>query len=126
MRLFRRDERASAAGPPCPDVRFAPEAIRTIMNYPWPGNVRELANMVEHSLICAIDGTVQPESLPDTLLNYCAAKQRPETRETPQVDEHELIRDALQKSAGNKTLAAQVLGIDRSTLWRKMQRLGIE
>ena len=107
-------------------ITFSSAAMRPIMNYPWPGNVRELANMVEHSLICAIDGTVQPESLPDTLLNYCAAKQRPETRETPQVDEHELIRDALRKSAGNKTLAAQVLGIDRSTLWRKMQRLGIE
>lgn len=107
-------------------VKFSSAAMRSIMNYPWPGNVRELANMVEHSLICAVDGVVEPHSLPDTLLDYCTARQRPSTKEAPQPDEREIIADALLKADGNKTLAAQILGIDRSTLWRKMQRLGVE
>ncbi|MGB5611333.1 MAG: sigma 54-interacting transcriptional regulator [Sedimenticolaceae bacterium] len=108
------------------DIRFSREAMQPVMNYPWPGNVRELANMVEHSLICAIDGVVQPESLPDTLREYCDARQQTHARKAPKVDERVLIQDALQKADGNKTLAAQMLNIDRSTLWRKMQRLGIE
>lgn len=105
---------------------FSPAAMRAIMNYPWPGNVRELANMVEHSLICAVDGIVEPDSLPDTLLHYCAARQGPRRADTPKPDESERIAEALHKADGNKTLAAQMLGIDRSTLWRRMQRLGIE
>jgi transcriptional regulator with GAF, ATPase, and Fis domain len=108
------------------DVRFSRDAMRPIMNYPWPGNVRELANVVEHSIICAVDGEVLPESLPDTLQQYCAARNRPAASETPVIDERERIETALRKADGNKTLAAQVLNIDRSTLWRRMQRLGIE
>jgi transcriptional regulator with PAS, ATPase and Fis domain len=108
------------------DVHFSREAMRPIMNYPWPGNVRELANMVEHSLICAIDGVVQPESLPDALQEYCDARRQTNSAQAPKIDERERIQNALQKADGNKTLAAQILDIDRSTLWRKMQRLGIE
>lgn len=106
-------------------VRFSREAMRPIMNYPWPGNVRELANMVEHSLICAADGVVQPESLPDTLQQYCAARNQPTPQPEPMVDDRAAINNALRQAGGNKTLAAQMLGIDRSTLWRKMQKLNI-
>lgn len=108
------------------DVHFSRDAMRPIMNYPWPGNVRELANMVEHSLICAIDGVVQPESLPDALQEYCDARRHTNSAQAPKIDERERIQNALLTADGNKTLAAQMLNIDRSTLWRKMQRLGIE
>lgn len=108
------------------DIRFSPDAMRPIMNYPWPGNVRELANMVEHSLICSVDGVVQPESLPDTLREYCDARRHTGAQTASRVDERERILNALRESGGNKTLAAQVLNIDRSTLWRKMQRMNIE
>jgi len=108
------------------DISFSHEAMRPIMNYPWPGNVRELANMVEHSLICAVDGVVQPESLPDTLQEYCDARRHTQANPAPKINDRERIENALRKADGNKTLAAQMLNIDRSTLWRKMQRLGIE
>ena len=108
------------------DITFSQEAMRPIMNYPWPGNVRELANVVEHSLICAVDGVVLPQSLPDTLLQYCAARRKPSAAEAPEIDERDRIRNALRKADGNKTLAAQVLNVDRSTLWRRMQRLGLD
>lgn len=108
-------------------IEFSAEAMRPIMNYPWPGNVRELANVVEHSVICAIHGTVYEESLPDSLSRYCRARRSTGTQEkTPGIDEKDQIINALQHANGNKTLAAQVLKIDRSTLWRKMQKLGIE
>jgi transcriptional regulator with GAF, ATPase, and Fis domain len=107
-------------------VSVTPEAIRSLMNYPWPGNVRELANAVEHSVICAQQGRITRDSLPDTIRNYCQARMRPKTTEdAPQMDERERIQRALHKADGNKTLAAQILGIDRSTLWRRMQRLGM-
>ncbi|MEJ2310441.1 MAG: helix-turn-helix domain-containing protein [Gammaproteobacteria bacterium] len=67
-----------------------------------------------------------PESLPDTLQQYCAARKRPAQNETAVTDELELIETALRKAGGNKTLAAQMLNIDRSTLWRRMQRLEID
>ena len=108
------------------DIRFSREAMQRVMNYPWPGNVRELANMVEHSLICAVDGIVQPESLPDTLREYCDARRQTNTKQMPKIDERVRIENALRVADGNRTLAAQILKIDRSTLWRKMQRLGVE
>jgi transcriptional regulator with GAF, ATPase, and Fis domain len=108
------------------NILFSREAMRPIMNYPWPGNVRELANVVEHSLICAVDNTVLPESLPDTLQQYCAARTNTRSQKTPKIDERERIQNALRKANGNKTLASQLLDIDRTTLWRRMQRLDID
>jgi transcriptional regulator with PAS, ATPase and Fis domain len=108
-------------------IQFSSEAMRPIMNYPWPGNVRELANVVEHSIICAVDGVVEAESLPDSINLYCRDRQQNITPEKiPEINESEKIKKALLQANGNKTLAAQILNIDRSTLWRRMQRLNIE
>lgn len=109
------------------DIRFAPDAVRTFMNYPWPGNVREMANAVEHAVICATaEGVVTNESLPDSMKEYCNARRTlPTIESTDLPDEHDQINTALRKANGNKTLAAQILGVDRSTLWRRMQRLGM-
>lgn len=106
------------------------EAMRMMMDYPWPGNVRELENAVEHAVICANNGIVLPESLPTDIRNYC---QQTDTignkitrfkRETEQQAKE--ISDALRKARGNRTIAAELLGINRSTLWRRMRRLAIE
>lgn len=107
-------------------VEFTAPVIRAMMNYAWPGNVRELANAVEHCVICAEDDQVVLESLPDTIKQFCYSKKRGlESGVVTSVDEASEIRQALSQAAGNKTLAAQILGIDRSTLWRKMQKLEI-
>jgi transcriptional regulator with PAS, ATPase and Fis domain len=109
------------------NIRFSNEAMQPIMNYPWPGNVRELANVVEHSLICAVDAIVKLESLPDSIRLYCEARQQKlDEINKPEASEHEQIKKALLQANGNRTLAAQLLNIDRSTLWRRMQRLQIE
>ena len=118
-------KRLAARGYPS-GMKFDRHAMRAVMNYPWPGNVRELANAVEHSLICAVEGEVRHESLPDTMREYCQARIAPDSTSEPVLmDEQTQIQSALSQSKGNKTLAAQILGIDRSTLWRRMQRLGM-
>jgi len=91
------------------DIECNQEAMRMMMNYPWPGNVRELENAVEHGIICAVNKQVEPESLPQDICNYF--------RSDP--DEEQKIHDT------GKSDAASILGIDRTTLWRRMQRLGI-
>ncbi len=106
------------------------EAMRMLMDYPWPGNVRELENAVEHAVICANNGIVHPESLPTDIRNYCEQsntignKINRFRRETEKQGRE--ISEALRKARGNRTVAAELLGINRSTLWRRMRRLAIE
>ena len=110
------------------DIAFGDDAMRAIMNYPWPGNVRELANAIEHCIICAEDGVVTKESLPDTIRYYCESRNS-STAQEPDASPEDArleIENALRKAKGNKTLAAQYLGVDRTTLWRRMQRLGVD
>lgn len=111
------------------DIVFSNDVMQAFMNYSWPGNVRELANAVEHCIICAEDHVVTRESLPDTIRNFCEARRASgadgATAEDSVERSHQEIENALRKAQGNKTLAAQILGIDRTTLWRRMQRLGL-
>ena len=120
------------------------EAMQLMLEYPWPGNVRELENAVEHALICAVDGTVQPESLPQDIQDYRHNRQQ-NWRESGALPaqlpsaglggnrgsdaekatlRHQ-IEQALKRAKGNKSLAAKYLDIDRTTLWRRMQKLGL-
>lgn len=110
------------------NIIFGEDAMRSLMNYPWPGNVRELANAIEHSIICADDGLVTSESLPDAIRRYCEVRNVPvsSASDTPEENPRAQIENALQLARGNKTRAAQILGIDRTTLWRRMQRLGLD
>jgi len=105
------------------------EAMQLMMDYPWPGNVRELANAVEHGMILAKNGKVKSSSLPyDVRHHHSQAETGTKTSEDDQsgTDSHSKeILDALEKSNGNRAEAARLLGIDRSTLWRRMHRLNI-
>jgi len=120
------------------DVKFSKGAWQALMNYPWPGNIRELSNAVEHSVICADKGVVEVDSLPQDILRYSQDVPDQQVLRQFAADEDEKAGDggasdvmraellgALRKARGSKAVAAQLLGIDRTTLWRRMQRAGI-
>jgi two-component system response regulator HydG len=104
---------------------LAPGALDAIMAYDWPGNVRELENALEHAAILARGDLIGPEALPERIT---ARKAEPlvgdRVHQNPTLDQVEraYIVWVLQNEGGNKTRAAQVLGIDPSTLYRKLSR----
>jgi len=107
-----------------------PDAMKLMLNYPWPGNVRELENAVEHGIICAQGDSVGPESLPQHIQDFSLAhkNQQPPQSSALATDhiQRQQIENALKETQGNKSQAAQLLGVDRSTLWRRMQRFGLD
>ncbi|MBB4304434.1 transcriptional regulator with PAS, ATPase and Fis domain [Rhodobium orientis] len=109
------------------DFSYSPEARRLLIDYPWPGNVREMETAIEHALICCVDNVIVPESLPHDIRNFDhlpVVSVKPAVRPS-EADEKVQIQTALARAGGNKSLAAKYLGIDRTTLWRKMRRLRI-
>ncbi len=98
------------------------EAMARLMNHRWPGNVRELENALEHALVLSRGRTIRPQHLPPEIARGPAA-DRPDlkaVRDDPR-REKELLREALEAAGWNRTRAARRLGIDRTTLWRKMK-----
>jgi len=101
------------------------EAMAMMLDYHWPGNVRELSNAVEHAMILAKDNLVTAKCLPLDIRKYIAKKNGENwTGDGLDVQRQEIL-DALHKAEGNRAEAARLLSIDRSTLWRRMHRLGI-
>ena len=105
------------------------EAMKLMLDYPWPGNVRELENAVEHGIICVQGNSVGPESLPQHIQDFSLQRKITSPQQASDIaNEHiqcKQIENALKESNGNKSQAAQILGIDRSTLWRRMQKYGL-
>jgi two-component system response regulator HydG len=104
---------------------LAPEALDAIMAYDWPGNVRELENALEHACVLSRAGAIEGTALPERITarkSQPLVADRPADNPTLDVIEQAYILWVLQAEAGNKTRAAQVLGIDPSTLYRKLSR----
>jgi DNA-binding NtrC family response regulator len=111
---------------------LSPEAERAIAEHPWPGNVRELENVVERAVVLARGETIQPEDLllEQTLGVVASARAPVETEGTLQESLDRAaaarIRAALDAAHGQRAEAAKALGIERTTLYRMMKRLGLE
>lgn len=110
-------------------IECSHNAMKVMLNYPWPGNVRELENAVEHGIICSQSDNVGPESLPQHIQDFSHSRSTKEEHDTfnneGELHQRHQIEDALENTSGNKARAAELLGIDRSTLWRRMQRHGL-
>ncbi len=107
------------------NIELTASARRLLLAYHWPGNVRELENAIEHGIICAVSGKIRAESLPPHLTEAAGASNKLTT--IPAEDsERERIITALQAANGIRSAAAASLGIDRSTLWRKMKKYGLQ
>ena len=94
--------------------------------YPWPGNVRELENAVERMVVLSRDETLSLEALPEQILGYTGKNkvllQLPAEGVNFEDLEKDFIQQALQRTQGNQTRAAQLLGLTRSTLLYRMQK----
>ena len=102
----------------------ASEVEQMFLNYPWHGNVRELENVLEHAFVRCRQSIVTAENLPFDFLKYFESHRLP-TDPNP-TEEAESIRQALEQAGGNKTEAARRLGMSRRTIYRKIEKLGIE
>jgi NtrC-family two-component system response regulator AlgB len=107
-----------------PGLCFSPEAAATLARYSWPGNVRELRNAVERAVVLATSNTIMPDYLPDNLFRE-ASEPSPLAPKNLEEMERELIVRVLAESPTLED-AAQTLGINASTLWRKRKRYRIE
>lgn len=102
------------------------EALKILLNYSWPGNVRELENVMERAITLSQQEIILPEDLPPLMIQGADGnlieKALGEKYTMDQL-EKEYIRRVLIEVGGNKTRAAEILGLDRKTLYRKLQEL---
>ncbi|HEV8599979.1 MAG TPA: sigma-54 dependent transcriptional regulator [Gemmatimonadales bacterium] len=101
------------------------DALDAVMVYDWPGNVRELQNALEHAVVLSKGTLIEPASLPERITRRRReplVAERSSPNPSLEVIERAYIMWVLQAEGGNKTRAAEILGIDPSTLYRKLSR----
>jgi DNA-binding NtrC family response regulator len=104
----------------------SPEVLEVLSQYPFPGNVRELGNIIERSVALSDDAEIGLRDLPSDLREL--SMRSVERQAWPSLEERErdYIQQVLALTDGHRTRAAEILGIPRTTLWRKMKRLGLD
>jgi transcriptional regulator with PAS, ATPase and Fis domain len=106
------------------------EAMAILMDYNWPGNIRELENVIERAIILSKGDIITPETFPDFLTKskqgeVAGAENSLNLKEALKTPERDLILKTLESAKGNKSETAQILGINRTTLYKKMLKLGL-
>jgi DNA-binding NtrC family response regulator len=110
---------------------FSAAAVDALLRHPWPGNVRELQHAVERAVFLGRGSLVEPADLPATVLSAGPALAESPRSERPlkqalAAPERQLIIDALERAGWRRDVAAQSLGINRTTLYKKLKRLGMD
>lgn len=100
-------------------IGFDSETIRLFRTYAWPGNLRQMKNVVKYATLLATGRYITRRELPAELTESADASSSLPLKD--EAHERELIRKALQEAGNNKTRAAQLLGIDRKTLYNKLK-----
>jgi transcriptional regulator with PAS, ATPase and Fis domain len=110
------------------------QAIEALSKYSWPGNVRELRHVIERACVLCEGSTIFLEHFPEEIQHPAILNQQKASTKVaqqngvaslpPYISEEDEIIDILKRARGNKSKAARMLNIDRSTLYRKMQRIG--
>jgi two-component system, NtrC family, response regulator AtoC len=110
-------------------VRLAADAVEAMKRYSWPGNVRELKNMLERAITFNDTGVIQPDELEfgdiDDIKAVVGAAGGASIGSLDQMEKDHIIK-VLKETGGNKKKAAEILGIERRTLYNKAKRLGID
>lgn len=106
---------------------FSDEAMGILMSYEYPGNIREMENIIERAVALSNGSTILGSALPEELEMTSFKLHRHAGRHLPTLEENEreYIEWTLKHVHGNKSRAADILGIDRVSLWRKLKRWGL-
>jgi DNA-binding NtrC family response regulator len=104
------------------DARLADTGLRALQDYTWPGNVRQLQHLMERLVILAPQGRIDGAAVSEGIASM---EPRESAGDTLADTEAEQIKRVLQATGGNKSRAAKILGIERKTLYRKIERLGL-
>jgi len=99
-------------------ILISDKVMDTLLTYNWPGNIRELKNVLEHAFVQCTSDTICRNMLPDNLINQGTAKDK--LKLTP-----EYIQSVLAAAGGNKAKTARLLGIDRKTLYNKLEQYNL-
>ncbi len=104
------------------------EVMAMLMNYQFPGNVAELESIIERGVVLSHSGRIEKHHLHDQLRELDMSLNRKQDGAIPSLEEQEIayIMWVLKEVGGNKSAAAQILGIDRVSLWRKLKKHGME
>jgi DNA-binding NtrC family response regulator len=109
---------------------FTDEALAALLGYSWPGNVRELQNVIERAVLLGKSDTIRLEDLPRQIAAVGPVSVEPlgtrTLKEALEAPERQIILDVLERHDWNRFATAEVLGINRTTLYKKMKRLGLE
>jgi two-component system response regulator HydG len=112
---------------------FTPIAMDMLLKYDWPGNVRELENAVERAVILSLDEYINEKVLPMTITEHSEKSEKKDRLLLPSDEaqpleevEREMILSTLKAVEGNKSEAARKLGINRRTLYNKLQKYGLD
>jgi DNA-binding NtrC family response regulator len=103
-------------------TRLTNSGLKAMSEYTWPGNVRQLQHVMERLSILAPNGRIDDEAIRDAI---DSTEPRDQASETLADTEAEQIRRVLSATGGNKSRAAKILGIERKTLYRKLERMGL-
>ncbi len=104
------------------DTRLADSGVKAMEEYSWPGNIRQLQHMVERLTILAPGGRIDNAAVRQAFEQMDSRESSSETLADTEADQ---VRRVLAATNGNKSRAAKVLGIERKTLYRKLERMGL-
>jgi len=105
--------------------RASPEVLKLLLTHDFPGNVRELLNMIEQAVILCKGNEIGLDLMPKGFFVEGQSKEKTTRRRSSKAPDVEVLSDVISRHKGNRTGAAQELGVDRSTLWRWVKSAGI-
>lgn len=109
---------------------FTNDAMAALQRYRWPGNVRELQNVIERAVLLGKESVIGTDDLPSSVMSAAGVNVEPvagrSLKQALESPERQIIREMLEANNWNRNSTADALGINRTTLYKKMKRLGLE